>query len=363
VVSLSASGIIQAFYLAIATLLGGPHRPVKVRSLVAVVSILAFFPGLAGAQQKPASEPPAVETINQTNQKIRLLANTAPLQSSEYVLGPGDMIKIDVFDIPELSRQIRIDPGGNVSIPLIPQRIRAAGLTPFQLESKIAELLEARGLVSHPQVSVFVVERRSQPITVIGAVERPMVYQAVGPTTLLQVLSAAGGLTDTAADFVMITHNGKDKSEASEVQRVNLRDLIDRGDPKANIELKGGDVVSVPKAGIVYVVGAVNRPGGFVIQNDTNEMTALKALALAGGMKEAAKPKDAVIIRKNLTSGSQKEIVVNLRSILSRKTEDVRLLPNDIFFIPESGGKKALMKAAEAALSITSGIVILRGAH
>jgi polysaccharide export outer membrane protein len=327
------------------------------------VSFLTFLAGPALAQEQPATKAPEVETIDQTNQKIRLLAKVAPTQPGEYVLGSGDLIQIDVFDIPELSRKIRVDAAGYVSMPLIPQRIQAAGLTPSQLESKVAELLEARGLVSHPQVSVFVLERMSEPITVIGAVGHPMVYQAVRPTTLLEVLSAAGGLSDTAADYVTITHSGKKDGSAAGVKRINLRDLIDRGDPKANVLLSGGDVVTVPKAGIVYVVGAVNRPGGFVIQNDTNEMTTLKALALAGGMKEAAKPKDAVIIRKNLETGSQKEIVVDMQKILSQKTEDVRLLPNDVFFIPESGSKKMLMKAAQAALSITSGIVILRGAH
>lgn len=320
-------------------------------------------PQQTSAQAAPPSVAPAVETIKQTNQRIRLLATTGEVQPNDSKLGPGDMIKVDVFDIPELSRQMRIDPNGYISMPLIPQRIQAGGLTPSELQTEIGSQLEARGLVSHPQVSVFVVERMSQPITIIGAVEHPMVYQAQGPTTLLEVLSAAGGLTDTAADYVTVTRTNKTGQPAGASERVNLHALIDQGDPRANLMLHGGDVVSVPKAGIVYVVGAVNRAGGFVIQSDGNEMTALKALALAGGMKEAAKPKDAVIIRKNGETGSSKEIVVNVEKILSRKSEDVRLLPNDILFIPESGGKKALAKAAEAALSITTGIVILRGSH
>lgn len=335
----------------------------KVRVLLGVVSLLAFASSSLLAQQKPeTASSPALETIEQTNQKIRVLATSASVtQTGEYPLGAGDLIKVDVFDIPELSRQIQIDPGGYISMPLIQQRILAAGLTSYQLETKIAGMLKAQGLVSHPQVSVFVLQRSSQPITVIGAVEHPLVYQAVRPTTLLEVLSAAGGLTNTAGDYVTISR--PDKDGQTTVERVDLRDLIDRGDPKANVPVKGGDVITVPKAGIVYVVGAVNRPGGFVIQNDTDQMTALKALALAGGAKSASKPQNAVIIRKNGKTGRSQEIAVNVKNILSRKAEDVQLRPNDILFIPDSAGKKALAKAAEAALSMTTGIVILRGSQ
>ncbi len=277
-----------------------------------------------------------------------------------YPLGPGDLIQIDVFDIPELSRKTRINPEGYITIPLIPHEILAAGLTSYELGSKIAALLKSRGLVSHPQVSVFVIQRTGEPITVIGSVEHPMVYQAVRPTTLLEVLSAAGGLTSTAGDFVTVSR--QEKNGKTRVQRIDLQKLIDTGNPDANIMLRGGDVVAVPKAGIVYVVGAVQRPGGFVIANDNNQMTALKALALAGGIKGPAKPQDAVIIRKDAKTGQSQEIRVNVKKILNRKHEDVQLMPNDILFIPNSAGKRILAKAAEAALSMTTGIVVLRGA-
>lgn len=336
----------------------------KVRALAAIVSLLVLSacPVLAQQRPKTKSEPlPPLETVSQTNQKIRLLASASAngTQVTQDALEPGDLISIDVFDIPELSRKIRIDPSGYVSMPLIPQRIHAAGLTSFQLEEEIAGLLKARGLVSHPQVSVFVIDRAGQPITVIGAVEHPMVYHAVGPTTLLEVLSAAGGLTSTAGNYVTISSTSASGKTVS--RRVDLQALIDRGDSRANILLRGGDVVAVPKAGIVYVVGAVNRPGGFVIQNDNNQMTALKALALAGGIRSEAKPQDAVIIRKDGRTGRTREITVNIKKILDRKKGDVSLEANDVLFVPNSPGKKFLAKAAQAALSITTGIVIFRG--
>lgn len=335
----------------------------RVSVFFGVVSLLAVSAGSLLAQENRQNQPaprPAVETMSQANQKLQKLAGAATAQQeAENALNPGDMISVDVFDIPELSHKVRIDPDGYITMPLISHRILAAGLTPFQLESKIAGLLKSKGLVSHPQVTVFVVQRMGQPITVIGAVQHPMVYHAVGPTTLLQVLSAAGGLRNTAADYVTVSRTTK--SGISDEQRVSLRDLISRGDPKANIPVRGGDVITVPKAGIVYVVGDVARPGGFVIQNDTGGMTALKALALAGGTQPAAKTKDAVIIRKEGLSGKNQEIRVNLKKILSRKAEDVQLRPNDILFIPNSASKRALAKAAQAALSVTTGVLVVRG--
>lgn len=332
----------------------------RVGVYLAVVSLLVFAAPSLRARGNGQSQVRASVAIHQANQKLARLAQSAAVeQTGEYTLGPGDMIKIDVFDIPELSEKIRIDPGGYITMPLIPHRILAAALTPYQLGTKLADLLRSKGLVSHPQVTVSVVQRMSQPITVIGAVERPMIYQAQRPTTLLEVLSAAGGLTDTAADYVTVSR--MTKSGATDARRVSLRDLIDQGDPKANIYLQGNDVVSVPKAGVVYVVGAVARPGGFVIQNDTGQMTALKALALAGGTKPDAKTKDALIIRKAGPGGKRQEVRVDLKKILSQKAEDVQLQPNDILFVPNSAGKKALAKAADAALSITTGLAIVRG--
>jgi polysaccharide export outer membrane protein len=331
----------------------------KVGPLFAVVSLLCLSAGSGLAQGKQQAQVPPVDPLQQANQKLELLAQSAEMtRIGENGLIAGDVIKINVFDIPELSEQVRLDPDGYISMPLIPQRIKAAGLTPLQLESKIADLLKSNGLVSQPEVTVFVVQRMSQPITVIGAVEHPMVYQAERPTTLLEVLSAAGGLSDTAADYVTVSRMGKDGTP--DVQRVDLRDLIDRGDPSANMLLQANDVVTVPKAGIVYVVGAVARPGGFVIQNDTGQMTALKALALAGGTQSTAKTQDAVIIRKDSGAGKNNEIPVNLKKIMSEKTQDVQLRPNDILFIPDSAGKKALAKVADTALSITTGITIVR---
>lgn len=316
------------------------------------------------AQQKPPrpaqppNQNPPLESVEETNAKLRALAQ-ASATPYQYRLGPGDLIKIDVFDVPDLSPQVRIDPGGRIALPLIPEPIQASGLTPEQLATKVSELLQARGLVSHPQVSVLIVERNSHPITVIGAVAHPLVYQTLRPASLLEVLSAAGGLADSAGNTVTITRPRPDGT--TEQTTVNLHELIDQGNPKANVMLYGGEVVSVPRAGIVYVVGAVDRPGGFVLQNEGQRLTVLKALALAGGTKEGARLEQAVIIHRE--GSSNQETAVDIKKILARKAPDVPLEANDILFVPDRAGRRALARVGEAALSMITGITVLRAAR
>ena len=123
----------------------------------------------------------------------------------DYVIGDGDLISIEVFDVKELSRDVRVSQTGTIGIPLVPVRLHVSGLTEVQAQEKIAEVLEADGLVSHPEVSVTVRERKSKPITVVGAVGHPLVYQADRQVSLLEVLAEAGGLANDAGDEVIIT--------------------------------------------------------------------------------------------------------------------------------------------------------------
>ena len=313
-------------------------------------------------------------TPEDANERIRQLASAFQAKAGDYLLGSGDLLRIDVFDVPDLSREVRVSESGHISLPLIPVKVRAGGLTAFQLEEKLAELLQVNGLVSHPQVTIFVKEHRSQPITVIGAVNRPTTLQAIRHTTLLEALSEAGGLADEAGSVVIVTRpaNLNTPAEASSAKNENgsptgaqtitigLKQLLASGDPQYNIPIFGGDVISVPRAGIVYVVGAVQRSGGFALKSDSEQMSALKAVALAHGLKGTAKPARAVIIRKDPETGKEQEIDVNLKKIMARKAPDVGLRANDILFIPDSTGKKALRVAAQAGLAITTGLIIYR---
>jgi polysaccharide biosynthesis/export protein len=314
-----------------------------------------------------------LETTDQTNDRIKELAKNMEVPSDEYRLGVGDLLDIDVFDVPQLTREVRVSESGYIAIPLLPVRILARGLTTMQLEEKIEELLQANGLVSHPEVTVTIKEQRSQPITVIGAVKQPQVIQVVRPMNLLEVLSICGGITDEAGSTVLVTRDALAESNAlpnadpapaglamPQTFTIPLFDLLNAAAPKDNMVLSGGDVVTVPKGGIVYVVGAVNHPGGFVLSNDADKMTALKAVALAQGTLSTAKPNDAVILRKDPNTGNNQEIPVDLRKIMEHKGQDAQLQTNDILFVPDSAGKHALHRTAEMIVSMASGIAIVR---
>ena len=319
------------------------------------------------AQQK-------IETPQQTNQKIEELAGVARTAPVETPIGVGDLIHVDVFDVPELSRDVRVSDTGDIGYPLIPGKIPAAGLTQFQLEEKLEQLLVENGLVAHPQVSVFLREQNSQPISVVGAVGHPLVYQVLRPTTLLELLAAAGGVSDSAGSEILVVRKSVPESpafkEASVSDRpapkeqtitIRLQDLLESGNTAFNIRVYGGDVVTVPRAGIVYVMGAgIAQPGGYVLQSHGEQITVLKAVALAHGLTPFSKANDAVILRNNLQTGEKDNIPVQIKKIENRKADDVVMKPNDILYIPDSAGKKALARGGEAALGIGTGAAIYR---
>jgi polysaccharide export outer membrane protein len=331
-----------------------------------------------------------LETPQQTNERIQQLATKASTRPVNTPIGSGDLLHIEVFDVPDFTRDVRVNQTGEISLPLIPGTIQAGGLTPFELQGKVANLLQENGLVSHPQVSVFVKEQTSQPVSVIGAVKSSQIIQILRPTTLLEVLAQAGGIADDAGSVVLVIRSTagsapppptaaepsgpagqvadasasgsttQEKIPDSQTITVKLRDLLESGDPTFNIPVYGGDVVSVPRSGIVYVAGAVQAPGGYVLQDRGEQITTLKAIALAHGLKSTAKANSAVIVRSNPQTGRKEEVPVRLKTIMAQKTEDVRLYPNDLLFVPDSTGKKALYKTGEAAMTIGSGLAIVR---
>jgi polysaccharide export outer membrane protein len=334
---------------------------------VCLLAILSFtllsFPSFS--QQR-------VETTAETNSKILSLSKQMESSKGEYKLGSGDLVNVDVFDVPQLTRDVRISESGYISLPLLPVRILAKGLTVPQLQEKIGELLQANGLVTNPEVTVNLKEQRSQPITVIGAVKLPQVIQSLRPMSLLEVLSACGGISDEAGSTLIVTRTipmeGSAKSNSADADplagpqtfTVDLWDLLNSPLPKDNMILTGGDIVTVPRAGIFYVVGAVTHPGGFILSNDADQMTTLKALALAAGTTSTAKANEAVIVRKDPTTGISKEIPVDLKKLLQRKGTDTKMQANDILFVPDSAGKRAMHRATDVIISLTSGVAMMR---
>ena len=313
-------------------------------------------------------------TPQQTNEKIQQLADVARAHPTDSPIGSGDLLHIDVFDVPELSRDVRVGDAGDISYPLIPEKIRAAGLSPFELEEKIEQLLATNGLVSHPQVSVLVREQTSEPVSVVGAVKSSMVYQVMRPTTLLEVLSAAGGISDDAGNVVIVTRPARgssaraenvnasgDSDNGEQIITIRLQDLLESGNAIYNIPIHGGDAVSVPRAGIVYVLGfGVAQPGGYVLQTHGEQVTVLKALALAHGLTTYAKANAAVIMRTNPTTGNRDQIAVHVKAIENHKEEDVAMKNNDILYIPDSRGLKILARGGEAALGIGTQMAVYR---
>jgi polysaccharide biosynthesis/export protein len=340
----------------------GPWKPVFTALMCVLLSLQATY-----GQNKD-------ETTQQTNARIQELASLGKSPSADIPLGAGDLIHVEVFDVPELSRDVRVSTTGLISFPLVHERIGAAGLTPFELEQKIQQLLTQNGLVSHPQVSVFVKEQISQPVTIIGAVGRAMTYQVVRPTTLLELIANAGGISDNAGTEILVTRstlgevvkpisdttNGGSDSEA-QTTRIRLQDLLNTENTAFNILVQGGDVVNVPAAGMVYILGrGVSQPGGYVLQSRGEETTVLKAVALAHGLGGYAKPDDAVIYRMNPKTGLREAIPVHIKQIVKNKSEDVVMKSNDILYVPDNLALKIAVQAAQAAVSIGSGLLIYR---
>jgi polysaccharide biosynthesis/export protein len=314
------------------------------------------------------------ETPQQTNDRIQQLATLARAHPVDTPIGSGDLLHIDVFDVPELSREVRVGDGGDISYPLIPGKIAAAGSTPFELEGKIEQLLIENGLVSHPQVSVFVKEQNSQPVSIVGAVSHTMVYQVMRPTTLLEVLSAAGGITDDAGSVVVITRTThadapragaisvtEDTAKDQQIITIRLQDLLESGQAVYNVAIYGGDVVSIPRAGIVYVLGSgVAQPGGYVLQSHGEQVTVLKAVALAHGLTGFAKADSAVIMRTNPVTGTKDQIPVHIKAIENHKSDDVALKSNDVLYIPDNKAAKILARGGEAMLGVGTQVAVFR---
>jgi polysaccharide export outer membrane protein len=285
------------------------------------------------------------------------------------VLGPDDQIVVNVIDLEEVgAAPLRIDLDGNVNVPLV-GRLQAGGLSVEELETKLTSHL--RKLLREPHVTISVKEFGSQPVSVLGCVNRPGVHQLRGRKTLFEVLSIAEGLRNDAGNVIKITRqigSGKlplenavvDETQQFSVGEVSISSVMQARNPHENIIIMPNDVISVPRASLVYVVGEVRKSGGFVLGEKTG-VSALQAVALAEGLERGAAPSRAKIFRNADSSGSKRiEIPVNLSKVLSGQGGDVPLYADDILFVPSSTPKKAGYRALETALQITTGIVIWR---
>jgi|YelNatPaOPRAMG01_1025707.scaffolds.fasta_scaffold26003_5 polysaccharide export outer membrane protein len=288
-----------------------------------------------------------------------------------YALGPDDEIVITVAEAEDFpGKPVRIGPTGSISLPMV-GRIEAAGLTVEQLEAELAARLKT--YIRNPQVTVTVTEMRSQPVSVIGSVGQPGVRQLQGRKTLMEVLSEAGGLKEDAGHTVKITRRMEygpiplpgavtDASGQFSIAEVSLRELMQAQNPLLNIPIMPNDVITVPRAEMVYVIGDVVKPGGIIL-GDQSTVTVLQALSMAAGLEKTAKPQDAKILRVAPGSTQRVEVAVNLKDILAGKRSDVPMEKEDILFVPSSKGKTAALRILEAAVGSGTTAIIWRGAR
>jgi polysaccharide biosynthesis/export protein len=297
------------------------------------------------AQTPATGEAPQPAPANETAKppSPRLLAN------SNVKLGVGDLIEISVFGVPDLSTKARISGSGDVYLPLI-DYVHVASLTTDEAQELIQKRLEDGGFVRGPHVSIFVDESASQAITLVGEVSRPGAYPAIGDRRLFDLISAAGGLTDKAGRNVTIEHQGSPGQKVELQLSANLAE-----DTQNNVDVFPGDTIIVSRAGIVYVVGDVNRPSGFRIED--NNITVLKALALAGGSTRTSALGKTKILRET-PSGIQ-EIPIDLKKVLYAKAPDVALVKGDVLFIPGSAAKTAAYRTADAAMSLSTSLAVV----
>jgi polysaccharide biosynthesis/export protein len=342
--------------------------------------------GSAPDKQNNLASPPTAESTQDYNQRLEKLRQqfaeqARKRQAEDYRIGPQDLLEINIFEAPELNRAVRVSENGEVSMPLL-GGIEVARLTARELENALAARL--REFLKDPHVSVMVTAIESHPVSVIGEVNKPGVFQVRGSKTLLEMLSMAQGLAPDAGDEVLVmrsagfnrgeeagqngspglqsasqdtTHKEPENTDQPDTVAINLRHLLNSRDPSFNVPVYAGDIVKVTRAGIVYVVGAVKKPGGFTVKGN-EQMSLLKVIALAEGLSNTSSKARTRIIRTDETSGKRSEIPVDVGKIFDGKAPDMNLQTADIVFVPNSAGKTALYKGTEAIVTTASGLVI-----
>jgi polysaccharide export outer membrane protein len=316
--------------------------------------VLAGFCGSALlAQDHPAAQAqaPAVGSVRQTT----VLASSGRDSLGEYLVGPDDQISISVLESADLSRDVRVSSDGTIGLPLLAERIHVAGLSLTQTEALVKRKYQEGGILNDPNITIILKDLQSKPVTMIGAVRNPGVFQVSGEVRLLRLISMAGGFSVEVGTHVQVI--SEDGSGSQHMVEVSVQDLR-QGHPEANVQVHGGDTVNVLLAGAIYVIGAVNKPGRFLIPGDTGQTTLLNVLALAEDLKRTAKSDHSVLIRKTGKPGEVEQIPVDLRKILAREQPDIAVQPNDVLFVPDSVAKRAFARGLESAIQLATGAIL-----
>ncbi len=298
-------------------------EPRIARTLAIVLGLLAFLPVVASAQRP--STPPRTGAAAQPSQ------GTPSDRSSEYHIGPRDLVAIRVFEEPELNVDVRVNEDGSIRLPLV-GNVPAEGLTENELAAKLKKILES-DLLQRASVSVEVTEFRSRPISVLGAVRQPGSLNFSGRLTLLEALTAAGGLAENHGDSVYVLRRAT--NGLTDQVSISINDLLVRADPDVNIPIFANDLINVPAAVevTVYCLGEVTTPGALTFQS-TEHITLLAAIARAGGLTDRASKK--ILIRRQSTSGEPQEVWVSYKQIIAGHEPDPDLHQGDVVIVKES---------------------------
>jgi len=279
-------------------------------------------------------------------------------------LGIDDLVAVSVYDAPELTRTVRVEADGAIHLPLLTNGVQAAGLFAHDVEASLVEALKSEQILVDPVVKVTVAEYHSRPISVMGAVRKPLTFQAVGTVTLLDALARAEGLSADAGTEILVSRpqpspDSRGEVSATLLERIPLNRLLKEADPAVNCQLHGGEEIRVPEAGKIFVLGNVKKPGAFPV-HDAGDNSILKMVALSEGVMPYAS-KQAYIYRRE-AGGDKREIPVELDKILQRKAPDVALQVDDILYIPDNRSRRNAMNIIDRITSFgastASGVLI-----
>jgi polysaccharide export outer membrane protein len=296
--------------------------------------------------------------LAQTSPEASVAGTFADRNRGNYVLGQDDQITLHVPNAPDLSEKpFRIEANGQVKLPMI-GRIQAGGLTVDQLETEVAKRLGE--FLEQPEVTISITEFRSEPVSIIGAVATPGMHQIEGSKTLLEMVAVAGGLRPDAGPTIKITRQlnqgripvpgaADDSSGKFSVAEIDLKDVTEARKPEYNIIIKPHDVLSVPRAESVYVIGEVTHAGSLSL-SESPSMSVLEAVSSSGGLLRTAAPNHAMILRLAEGQSRRNEIPVDVKRIMAGKSSDTHLLGGDVLVIPGSTGKRAALRTLEAAV-------------
>ncbi len=299
--------------------------------------------------------------------------NPIPDVYGGYQIGVGDVLDIHVSDEDDITGRYQVDQDGKVKVALLSQSIPAAGSTTFELADRLRDELKKEKILRDPSVTVLIIRGVTQNASVLGAVNRPGVYPIEKPSTLMDLISVAGGLAPNAGDSLTISHHseaagtmGPDATQkpiAVTISSVNITELLSGKDPALNVSVQAGDVINVGTAAVVFVVGSVGRPGAFAVQDRSSQMTVLQALAMAQGPTSTAALNRTIIIRKSANDADRQEIRLDLKKVMRGKEKDQVLEANDILFVPQSGFKASTQRlaqmGAQAAVTAAAYSVVL----